>query len=82
MPILHVRDVPANLYQKIRKLAALQRRSLSAQVVTLLDRAVDEENRLKTQSEILKDLKQNRAKLKYVHSIPDSVSLLREDRAR
>ena len=82
MPILHVRDVPAILYRKIRKLAESQRRSIGAEVVTLLDRAVQEENLRQVRHKVLQDIKKSRAKLRYDPAIPDSVVLLREDRSR
>ena len=35
MPILHVRNVPDNLYAGIRRLADAENRSVSAQVIRL-----------------------------------------------
>ena len=37
MSILHVRNVPENLYLRLKERADTQRRSLSAEVVTLLE---------------------------------------------
>ncbi len=42
MPILHVRDVPQDLYAQLQRRATAQRRSLSAEVITLLDWALKE----------------------------------------
>lgn len=40
MPILHVRNVPDDLYEHICRQAREQNRSISAQVIYLLERAV------------------------------------------
>jgi plasmid stability protein len=37
MATLHVRNVPDDLYEQLKQLAASEKRSISAQVVTLLD---------------------------------------------
>ena len=42
MSILHVRNVPHDLYARIKRRALAQRRSLSAEVITLLEWAIDE----------------------------------------
>ena len=39
MPTLHVRNVPDELYERIRRRARAQNRSISAKVIALLDRA-------------------------------------------
>jgi plasmid stability protein len=39
MSILHVRNVPDELYERIRQRARAQNRSISAEVIVLLDRA-------------------------------------------
>jgi plasmid stability protein len=40
MPILHVRDVPDDLYARLKRRAEAQRRSLGAEVITLLEWAI------------------------------------------
>ncbi len=82
MATLHVRNVPDKLYQRIKRLAEAQNRSLSAEVSTLLDQAVDAEERSVTQSKLLADAKRLRESLRWAPSFPDSVTLLREDRDR
>lgn len=37
MPILHVRNVPADLYERIRCRASSEKRSISAEVIGLLE---------------------------------------------
>lgn len=40
MPTLTVRNIPQDLYDRIRKRAAERRRSISAEVVTLIEEAL------------------------------------------
>jgi len=42
MPILHVRNVPEDLYERIRRRAAEEKRSISAEVITLLEAGLQE----------------------------------------
>ena len=60
MPILHVRNVPDDLYDRIKKQAAASNRSISAQVITMLTRAVEQP--LRSQSEILDSIKRRRTR--------------------
>jgi plasmid stability protein len=80
MPILHVRNVPDALYDRIRQQAAANNRSISAEVVTLLQRAVNAPER--TQAEILEEIRRNRSFSPAVVGAPDSTTMLREDRER
>jgi len=76
---LHVRSVPEKLYEQIRALAQTQQRSLSAQVITLLERAVAEEERRARQADVLASIRRRR----FTPAVAtDSTELLREDRAR
>ncbi len=43
MPTLHVRSVPDSLYDQLRSLAQVKQRSLSAQVVAMLERSLEAE---------------------------------------
>jgi plasmid stability protein len=40
MPILHVRNVPDELYSRLKQQAQAKNRSISAEVILLLDRAL------------------------------------------
>jgi plasmid stability protein len=79
MTTLHVRSVPEELYEQLRQLAQAQQRSLSAQVITLLERAVAEESQRERQAELLASIRRRRYK---PSGAIDSTVLLREDRAR
>ena len=80
MPILHVRNVPEPLYERIRACAESSRRSISAEVISLLERALEEP--ACRQFEILAGLRRRRSFRPANVGAPDSTSLLREDRGR
>lgn len=80
MATLHVRGVPVELYDRLQELARKSSRSLSAQVVTLLDDAVRAQEVRAQQGEILDRMRRRR----FVPPVeaPTSLDLLREDRDR
>lgn len=80
MPILHVRNVSENLYDSIKQHAAAQNRSITAQVITMLEHAVEQP--LRSQSEILEGIQRRRFFRPAASGVPDSTALLREDRSR
>ena len=80
MPILHVRNVPDDLYEDIRRQAQEQNRSISAQVVYLLERAVLESPQV--QRQVLDNIRRRRTNFPVQPGLPDSLSLLRQDRQR
>ncbi len=80
MPILHVRGVPADLHDRLARRAQARRRSLSAEVITLLTRALDDAERAPGQ--ILAAIKERSRFNPDSAGAPDSTSLLREDRNR
>jgi antitoxin FitA len=80
MNTLHVRSVPDDLYQRIQMLASQKNRSLTAQVITLLEQAVADEERRVKQAEVLGAIKRRR--FTAPKNAPDSLQLLQEDRTR
>jgi antitoxin FitA len=80
MPILHVRNVPETLYLDLQRRADSQRRSLSAEVITLLEWAVAEAER--TSEMTLAAIRQRRSFNPAAAGAPDSTTLLRQDRDR
>jgi len=80
MPTLHVRNVPEDLYERIRIQAASENRSISAEVIMLLQRAINEPAR--PQSEVLAGIRRRRFFRPEEANAPDTLTLLREDRAR
>ncbi len=80
MNTLHVRSVPDDLYERLQQLARARNRSLSAQVITMLVQAVEDEERRKKQAKILTSIQRRR--FKAPKNAPSSLELLREDRGR
>jgi plasmid stability protein len=80
MSILHVRNVPQDLYMRLKRRAETQHRSLSAEVITLLEWAVKEVDRTSELS--LESIRRRRTFEPASVDAPDSTILLREDRER
>jgi hypothetical protein len=80
MPTLHVRSVPEDVYNQLRSLAQVKQRSLSAQVVAMLERALEIEAQQQQQAQLLETVRRRR----FIPpaSEPESTELLREDRRR
>ena len=80
MPTLHVRSVPEDIYNQLRSLAQIKQRSLSAQVVAMLERALEAEAQQQHQARLLDTI--YRRRFMSPAAAPDSAELLREDRQR
>jgi plasmid stability protein len=80
MPTLHVRNVPDRLYSRVRKLAAVESRSLSAEVIVLLERAMAQQQAQEEQAQLLEDIRRHR--FRPATDVPPSEDLIREDRER
>jgi plasmid stability protein len=80
MSILHVRNVPDELYLRLKRRARAQRRSLSAEVLTLLEWAVQQTER--SPEVALTSIRRRRFFDPAAIGAPDSTMLLREDRDR
>ena len=78
MAILHVRHVPEELYARLRDRASSRRRSLSAEVITLLEWAVEQADC--SSEAILTSIRQRRSFTPAAVGAPDSTTLLRQDR--
>ena len=80
MPTLHVRNVPDELYERIRARAQSQGRSITSEVIHLLQRALSQDRG--DQEEILSGIQRRRFFRPTAANAPDSTTLLREDRPR
>lgn len=78
MPTLHVRNIPDTLYDRLRQRADSQNRSLSAEVVVLLDLALEQSG--DEQAELLDSIRRRRFFNPAAAGAPDSTTLLREER--
>lgn len=80
MPTLHVRNVPDDLYERIRERAQDKSRSITAEVIQLLQRALSENEQ--EQGKVLECIQRRRFfRPADVHA-PDSTAMLRQDRSR
>ncbi len=82
MSILHVRNVPNELYARIQRLAHAKDRSMSAQVIQLLEHALQAEEARQSQAKTLSGIRRRRVSYTPRPAISDSVTLLQEDRER
>lgn len=78
---LSLHDVPDDLYQKIKEIAECERRSINQQILVLLERAVQQQKRPKTN--LLERIDRRREAIAArVGIMPDSTDLIAEDRNR
>jgi antitoxin FitA len=82
MPTLYVRNMPEDLYRKIRTSAASKRRSMAAEVVVLLEEALEQEAIKERRLEALTRIAERRRNYHAPENASDSLTLLREDRDR
>ena len=80
MSTLHVRNVPERLHDIIRRLARASNRSLSDEVVGLLEQAVGQEEIGTDQGELLDRIRRHRIRPR--PGTPPVEALIREDRDR
>ncbi len=78
MATLHVRNIPDALYGRLRRLAAADNQSLSAEVAVLLESAVNNREQHIKRKNVLAELRRHR--FTPPANAPDSLTLLREDR--
>jgi len=82
MPTLYVRNFPEDLYRKVRSSAAKRRRSMAAEVVILVEHALEGEAIRERRSETLRNIAERRRTHRAPAGAADSLTLLREDRSR
>lgn len=80
MPTLHVRNVPEALYERLRQQAQAQNRSISAEVIMLLDYALSEKQQ--DQARLLDSIRRRRFFDPARAGAPATDTLLRQDRER
>jgi plasmid stability protein len=83
MATLYVENVPDDLYEALRKRARSQRRSIAAEVLTLLEESIPTERVLKRRREATRKLDQLRFTSRVSDkALPSSEEMIREDRER
>ena len=82
MAILHVRNVPEQLYKRIQGLAQKEKRSMTAEVIALLDGAVEQQEARRRTAGTLERIRRRAAAVRLPSRWVDSVELIRQDRKR
>jgi len=80
MTTIYIHGVPDELYGEIKELAAEDRQSLNAEVLSIIENGLRERRLLKQRREALAGLRALRERIGNTGN--DSLALLREDRAR
>ena len=81
MPLLHVRDIPQELYETISRVAQAENRSIAQQTVVLLKNALNiTQERKSRRKAVLREI--DNLNIKKADKFPDPAKLTREDRDR
>ncbi|MDF5735383.1 MULTISPECIES: FitA-like ribbon-helix-helix domain-containing protein [unclassified Nostoc] len=89
MATLHVLNIPDELYEHLQELAKAENSSVDAQVITILQNALQktktqltEDERRKNVPKLLEEIRLRRESRQTDLEWPDSTALIREDRDR
>ncbi|WP_193197271.1 hypothetical protein [Nostoc sp. MG11] len=90
MTTLHVLDIPDELYEQLQQLAQAENSSVDAQVITILQNALQktktqltEDEKRKNVPKLLEEIDHRRHRLNPADfGLPDSIEMIREDRDR
>jgi plasmid stability protein len=77
-----IQNLPDDLLAQIQQLAEQQQQSIDDQIILLLSRAIQSEQPKPTQAELLQQIEEYRSFRPANYGLPDSLTLLQEDRAR
>lgn len=81
MPLLQVRDMPEDLYERLSQIAEQDNRSITQETIVLLKKALNyKESRISRRKRILKEIRNDI--IVDSNKFPDPAVLLREDRER
>lgn len=88
MATLHALNIPDELYAQLQELAKAENSSVDAQVITILQKALQantqptEDERYKNVPKLLEEIRHRREQLPTDIEWPDSTAMIREDRDR
>jgi plasmid stability protein len=83
MPTLYVENIPTDLYQALRKRARENRKSIAAEVISLLERNVPTAKELQSRREFYNRMAELRARQpESPGPFPTAEEMIREDRER
>ena len=81
MPLLQVRDVPEDLYERLSQIAEQDNRSITQETIVLLRKALNyKESRISRRKRILSEIRNDI--IIDSNRFPDPALLIREDRER
>ncbi len=81
MPLLQVRDMPEDLYEKLSQIAEQENRSITQETIVLLKKALNyKESRIARRKRILRGIRSDI--IVDSSKFPDPADLIREDRER
>lgn len=83
MPTLYVENIPDELYRGLRKRAREHRKSIAAEVISLLERDIPTATELKRRERFYRQMEKFRShKPETRGTIPTTAQMIREDRER
>jgi plasmid stability protein len=82
MATLYVENVPNDLYKALRERARKRRRSIAAEVVSLLEENIPTEKELESRRAFVSKLERQRSRNRSNRRFPSTEEMQREDRAR
>jgi plasmid stability protein len=77
VPALHVRNVPPEVYEALRARASREGRSMNAEVIAILRRALSSR---RDPDDLIADLRRYRERVQLAADAPTPEELIREDR--
>lgn len=81
MPLLQVRDMPEDLYDRLASVAKAENRSIAQETIVLLREALNlPQERRARRKQVLEEIAEQN--IPATDSFPDPASLIREDRNR
>jgi len=82
MPVLYVENVPDELYRGLRKRAREHRKSIAAEVISLLERDIPTAAELKRRRQFYKQMERFRSRKASARQSTPVDEMIREDRER
>lgn len=82
MATLHVRNVPDRLYKRIQRLAEEENRSVTAEVIQLLNHGLQAREARRGAAAVIERIRQQARKVELPRGWVDSAELIRDDRSR
>jgi len=82
MPALQIRDLPDDLYERLKRLSEREHRSLAGQATVLLERALSDENPERARREEAVDRIDDQREEWNNEPLPEPADLVAEDRKR